>query len=97
MLISGDNKILINSEYVEAYEAGDHTVFMYLASGKEVRAGKYESADQSRYAIGLLENAILDEEKIFEFPHARDIEERLNIARQHKSKVANRKVSHGGS
>lgn len=96
MLISGD-KILIDFEYVEALEAGERYIFAYLASGKELRVGRYESFEQSKFALGLIENAILSEEKYFEVPHAKDVEERMNIARQHRNKVTSRKAHHGGS
>lgn len=98
MLISDyRNKVLINYERIEGCEAGERTVFIHLTSGKELQAGRYESGEQTSYALSLLENAILNEESYFEFPHPKDIEERLRVARQHGNRVTNRKASHGGS
>ena len=98
MLISDyRNKVLFNYEHIAACEAGDRTVFIHLVSGKEMRLGNYESGEQTRYALALLENAVLNEEKYFEFPHPKDIEERMQAARQHESRVTSRKRSHGGS
>lgn len=64
-----------------------------MASRSGCELAKYETEEQTRFAMGMLFSAMQAGDRAFQFPKEIDI----NFARQQKSHVTSRKVSHGGS
>lgn len=68
-------------------------IVLTTRNGNGGELGKYRNREVCTYVMEMLVSAIEDGEPSFTFP----TEESLEHARQHGSKVTNRKVSHGGS
>lgn len=79
--------------------AGDKYVFGFCARDLKnpLHIASYKNHEQCKYALGLLFAAMIADESWFEFPHCDDLQEMMEQARQHGSKITSRKRSHGGS
>lgn len=86
---------IVNLDHVENIflSADGKSIKANMASRSGCELAKYSTIEQSKYALGMLFSAAQGDERVFSFPEEIDI----NIARQHRSKVSSRKVSHGGS
>ena len=102
MLISPNKKCIYNASYFYMFQAGDKGVLGAIPEAVQSNypskvLALYDTKEQTTFALGLMFDAMKNDEEYFEFPHARDIDDMMNYARQHRSKVTNRNVGHGGS
>ena len=99
LIISNTERKMCDSTKYREFSAGDRAVLAVPANGetKADQCAVYDNAEQCKFALGLLRAAMIADDKYFDFPHRDDLNEMMNQARQHKSKITSRKVSYGGS
>lgn len=95
IIMTQNRKCVINAQYVQkAYSSSNNVVRLEFDAGRGEEAGRYDNADQTQRAIGMMFNAWADGKDFFEFPTPQDLPE---IAKQHRGSASVRRVSHGGS
>lgn len=100
LIMSNNNRAFYDSSKFAEFSAADRAVFAvmsYSAGQVPTKIAFYQTREQCEYALGLLYQAIIAGDAYFEFPHVDDLQERMTVAHQHRSKVTSRKVGHGGS
>lgn len=95
LIMAKSESNILNLEHIENIFIGSDrkSIKANMASRSGCELAKYETAEQTQFALGMLFSAMQSGDAVFQFPKEIDI----NFARQQNSNVTSRKKSHGGS
>lgn len=95
IIMSKSESNILNLAHIENIFIGSDrkSIKANMASRSGCELAKYETEEQTRFALGMLLSSMQSGDSTFQFPKEIDI----NFARQQNSNVTSRKKSHGGS
>ena len=97
IIMNNNHEVMVNLDYVEEVFLCGNSIKVAFTSHNGCEIAKYSTKEQAAYALGMLYQSISGDDRCFEFPGQREIQERLNAARVARSHVKTKENRHGGS
>ena len=99
VIMNNSESSLVDYEQIEVIFIGSDrkSIKANMISRSGCELAKYENYEQCKYALGMLFEAIRGEERSFQFPNIREIDERRTAARSASIHVKTKQNRRGGS
>ena len=97
IIMNNNHEVMVNLDYVEEVFLCGNSIKVAFTSHNGCEIAKYLTKEQAAYALGMLYQSISGDDRSFQFPNTREIEERRMAARSASIHVKTKQNRRGGS